>query len=317
MAESAHHAQNPFWKSAGILWAYKPQLTLAATGAVISAGCFGAGLGMLIPVFKLLLQDQQNLPEIVNQYLAPADAAAWRQNLGQYLNNHLPADLFTGFMWVMGVIAVLSLVGSIGRYVHEYMVITVCNRAAMHWRKQLFEKLVQAPLPELLARGTSDHVSRVINDAGVLGTGYQIILGRTLADLTKGVAALALAFVLNWKLAAAALVIAPLMGVLLRKFGKRIRRAAYAALGERSRLMHALHEISTGLMVVKVHGGEGYERRRFARISRTLFEQEMKARQAKAISSPVIETLTQYVVMIIASVSAFLIFVTVGTRRSF
>ncbi len=300
--------RNPFWQSARILLQYKPQLSLAAVGALISAGCFGAGLGMLIPIFKLLLQDQQNLPAIVTTYLAPQGAAPWRQTLAEGLLPYLPSDHFHGFIGVMLVIAVLSIIGSGGRYLHEFLVITVCNRAAMNWRKQLFERLVQAPLPELWARGTSEQVSRVMVDASILGNGYQTILGRTTADILKGVAALILALLINWQLTLAALVIAPLLAVLLRKFGKRIRRAASAALGERSKLLHALHETASGMAVVKVHGAEGYERRRFARINRTLFQQEMKARQAKAMSSPVIETLAQYMVMIIAGGAAFLIF---------
>ncbi len=300
--------RNPFWQSARILLQYKPQLSLAAVGALLSAACFGAGLGMLIPIFKLLLADQQNLPQIVTTYLAPEGATAWRQNLADALLPYLPNDHFYGFVVVMLVIAVLSIIGSCGRYMHEYLVITVCNRAAMNWRKQLFERLVQAPLPELWARGTSDQVSRVMVDASMLGGGYQTILGRATADILKGVAALVLAMVINWQLTLAALVIAPLLAVLLRKFGKRIRRAASAALGERSKLLHALHETSSGMAVVKVHGAEGYERRRFARINRTLFQQEMKARQAKALSSPVIETLAQFMVMIIAGGAAFLIF---------
>lgn len=299
---------DPFWKSARVLLRYKGPLALALVGALISAGCFGAGLSMLLGVFHLFLAQKHDLPGLIRQYLAPPTASAWRNQLAEYLAQSVPTDPFLAFLSILLVIAVLTVIGSAGRYLHEYLTLTVCHRAAMYWRTRLFHRLLHARPVELLARGSSDHISRLTIDTTSLIQGYQAILGRGVADVTKGAAALAGAVLLDWRLTLLALIAAPLLAYMLRKFGRRIRRAADAALSERARLLAVLREVARGLVVVKVHNAEGYERRRFSRVNRSLFQQEMKARQAKALASPIVETVTLLAVMLVAAVAAWYIF---------
>ena len=59
-----------------------------------------------------------------------------------------------------------------------------------------------------------------------------------------------------------------------------------------------------GQRVVKVHNAEGYERRRFRVINKAIYRQEMRARLARAISSPVLKTLSHIAISLIAIVAA-------------
>ncbi len=300
--------QDPFWKSAKVLLEYKLQLAIALVGLIISTGCFGAGLASLVFVFGILLGQQTPLSDLIRQHLVHADNPAWLNDLATHLAAHVPTDPFRAFVAVLGVIALLSLIGSAGRYLHEYIAITVSNRAAMNWRKRMFRRLIRAPLSTLSGQGSADYMTRVLVDASILNNGYQIVTGRAIQDLAKGLMALCVAFFFNWQLTLIALVAAPLLGILLRKFGKKIRKATTRALDQRTRLLAAMREVMAGISVVKVHNAEGYERRRFNQINRDLFYQEIKARTAKALSSPVIDTLAQYAVMAVAIVAAWRIF---------
>ncbi len=55
----------PFWKTARDLFRYKRLLAIAAGGALVSATCFGLGLGVLWWVLKLLLNVRQPAHDII------------------------------------------------------------------------------------------------------------------------------------------------------------------------------------------------------------------------------------------------------------
>lgn len=303
---------DPFWISAKVLLRYRRALALAAGGALLSALCFGAGLGMLMWVFQLLLSPEKSLHDAI---AATVTARLDRPSVPRFLHDgamgivqQLPHDPFGGFVTIMAVIAALTVVGSSGRYLHELITITISQRAALVWRGRMFRRLIHAPMSQVIMRGNADFISRVIADTGLLEVGYRAILGKTVAELSKGAVALVLAIWLDWKLTLLALIAAPLIATVLRKFGKRIRRAAKRAMMQRGRIVGALNESLGGLAVVKAHNAEGYERRRFGRVNRDLFAQEMRMRQARALSSPVIDTVALLAVMSAASVAAWFIF---------
>ncbi len=300
--------RDPFWHSTRILLERKRALMLAALGALLSAACFGAGLGMLLPTFELLLNQQVALGEFIRENVVDSGLPSFVRDAGAWLADRVPTDPFYAFVMVMVIVTVLSVIGSTGRYLHTMVTLTIVHRAARVWRARLFRRLLHAPLVQVLRTGTADHIGRVAIDVRVLSAGYQAIMGKAVANILNGVAALIGAIILDWQLTALALIGAPLIGVLLRKFGKRIRRASKRALHHRGRMIGALNESLGGLRVVKVHDAEGYERRRFNKINRKQFDEEMKMRRAKALAGPLVETLAQIGVMIVAAVAAWLIF---------
>ena len=300
--------RNPFWQTVGWLLAYKRALAVALAGALVSAACFGAGLGMMLPTFSLLLQQRQSVQELLDHYVTPESSPAWLVNLAQHISASLPADPFWSFVTVMVAIAVLTVIGSAGRYVHTVTTLVIVERAATDLRSRLFRRFISSPVELISQQGSSDFVTLTINDTRTLSRGHQEVLGKALAELLKGAAGLIVALTLDWMLSLVVLIGGPLVAVLLRKFGKVIRRASKRVLQEQGRIIAAMHEALGGIRVVKVYQAEGYERRRFHRLNRRLFDEQMQMRRARALSSPVVETIAIFGVMIVASIAAWLIF---------
>ena len=243
---------------------------------------------------------------ITDQFHAE-DAPQMLHGVGDFLLDVMPQDKFLAFVVVVSGIAVFTIIGSTGRYLHELLTITVSMRATMIWRRRLFERLVHAPLEQIFEKGTSDGLSRVMFDTRIMSSGFDAMMGRTIEALLKGLVALMLALYLDIGLSAIALVAAALIGVIMRKFGKRIRRATERALNMQAHMVKALGESLTGIRVTKVHNAEGYERRRFTQLNKTLFGEEMTARQVRAIAPPVVDSISLFVVIIVATFGAYLI----------
>lgn len=304
----ASSIRDPFLASAAVLLGFKRRLALALIAAVGTGLCFGGGLGMVLPTLHLLLGQQRPLPEVIREQLGHSDQPLFVQTIAAWVAGQVPAEPFHAFLLVMMIVLAFTILGSIGRYTHELLTLTVVARTMMVWRDRMFRHLIQARMDRMLVDGSSDYISRISFDTTVLSGGYQAFLGKALAKVLNGAAALGLALWLDWRLTLIALTGAPLTVLLLRRFGKRIRRASRRLLQHRSYLIAVLTEVLGSIRVVKVHHAEGYERRRFSRINRSVYNEEMRMRQARALSSPVIETLGLCGIVLIASIAAWYIF---------
>ncbi len=306
--------RSAFWKTTFELLRYKRQLGIALAGALVSALCFGAGLSMLLPVFTLFFNRQvleagdHPLKKLVSEALVEDGSAQWAIDLANSINRMIPSSIFWSFVLIMSVIAALTIVGSVGRYIHQLMSITVTQQVAVAWRDRLFRKLVDAPVSYFLGQNASDHASRAMFDSGVLSRGHLAVLGKALPEILKGIAAVCVALWLDARLTLLAMIAAPLSGIVLYRFGRVIERASKRALQEQAGMLKAVNEVLGALHVIKTHGAEGYERRRFRRLNRRLFDEQMRMRQARALASPVIETFGLFCVMTAALVAAWYVF---------
>ncbi len=297
--------RDPFWQASSVVLRYKRQIGLALTGAVISALCFGGGLGMLLPTLQLLLGQKQPLRDLIEQSMGSPDSPLWMRDLAAWLAPQVPTDPFRAFLLVMAMIATLTVIGSTGRYLHELQTLTVVARSGVYWRSRLLGRLIQARLDHLLLNGYADSISRITHDVTLLCRGFSTVMGKAASKILNGLVGVAVAVCLDWRLTLIALVGTPVIAVLMRKFGKRIRRATKRLMSQRGRMIAMLNEALGGIRVVKVHHGEGYERRRFARLNRAVYSEEMRVRKVRAISSPVVESLGLFGVMLVASIAAW------------
>jgi len=300
--------RNPFWKSTKVLRHYKRPLCWALAGALLSAACFGAGLSMMLPLFHLLLAKGQTIGDLVRETMLAEGRPQFIQSIGQWLVSVVPDDKFWSFLLVMSLVAFFSIIGSMGRYFHTLITNTVIIHAMMRWRRKIFRRLIHAPLIDVMREGTADRISRFSSDVLIMANGFRAVLGKSAHAVLHGMVALLFAVILNWQLFLLVMVGGLILGVLLRRFGKRIRKASKLVMEGRGDMLGALTESMAGIRVVKVHNAEGYERRRFARVNRGLFKQELKARRVRAISGPLVELLALLGVMFVAIIAAWMIF---------
>ncbi|MFA7236935.1 MAG: ABC transporter ATP-binding protein [Phycisphaeraceae bacterium] len=293
---------NQFWHFAKQMLRYKRLLAIALAGAILDSICGFGGFGALMFFIQQLFSQNTSVHDILLHKLQNPSVMKWLGDL-TWLADYIPRDLLWGGAVMMGIILIFTIVGSVGRFAHEYFTMTVSLRTVMHIRKQAFQRLVHIPMTAAMMDSTADNMTRVVGNTASLARGFNAMTSKTVRNIFQTVAFLALAFFFDWFLTSLFLVGTPIIAVLIRKFGKAIRRATKRAMGEFGRMNAALQESLLALRVVKVYQTEGYERRRFNRINRDVFAQEMNARTARSLSSPVIETLAVMGVMLVMLVA--------------
>lgn len=303
-----------FWFFARQMLRYRSLLAACLAAAVLDSICAFTGFSTLMWVIPTLLDDQLSLQELARAKLGNPDLQRF---IGDQtaLAEHLPEDRFNGFVLLMGTILVLAVIGSLFRFIYQYTAITICWRTVMTVRKTTFQRLVHLPMSAVLAKGTADHLARVVRDCSRIARGLNALLGKAVRNALVGTAALLVAITVDWRLTAIFLLSLPVIGVLIRKFGKRIRRASRRAMAQYGRMVGAVQEALQAIRVVKVHQGEGYERRRFNAINRQVWTEEMRARLFRALTPPVVELIAMASVIMVAIVAAALVFRTGGSTN--
>lgn len=293
------HGGNRFWSFAAMMLRYKRLLALGVGGALLDALCAFGGFGALMWVIDQLFTARATTRDLLAKKIASSGIEQYTGDLS-WLIQWVPDERFGGFAFMLGVILLFALVGSCGRFVHQYSMLTVSLRTVLRVRKKVFDRLVHLPVTRATREGTADMLSRVVRDCALLINGFTALTNRALRQILVGTVFLAWALIVNWRLTAIFMISLPFAYILLRKFGKKVRRANKQALVEYGAMVGSLQEVLQGLSAVKVHHAEGYERRRFNTINRRIFAEEVRARIAKALSSPLIELLGIVAVMGVA-----------------
>lgn len=273
---------------------YRWLVLAAMLFAALSAGGLGAGLLGIRPVLDTVLGETpkglQDLAKDLNQHIP-----AYLPHIPEAVIQDLPARPFDAVLWIVIGLGVLTIFGAACNFLHAYLSLTVISRTIANIRREAFHGVIHLPLKTVVRAGPSDLISRIVFDTATLGSGFNALLSRALAQFTKGIAALAAAFWSDWKLASIAILVAPIVATIIRKLGKRIRRASRTALQYQAGLYQSASEVLQGLRVVKVHGSERAEAGRFHRINKDVVGQEFRLRTARALASPLVETVAIFV----------------------
>lgn len=291
---------DPFWSFARRMLRYRSVVVAAVIMAFLSAGGLGVGLLAIKPVLETILgTERRGLPEMAVE-LNDSGRLPWP--IPQHVIDSLPPGPFTALVIIMVALAVLTVAGGVANFLHQYLAITVVNRTVTAVRREAFHRVVRLPLGLVFspreggaAGGASDAISRIVNDTAGLGQGLTALLSKATAQLLKGVAALLAALVIDWKLTAIALLVAPGLFFVIRRLGKKIRRASKRALVSQADLYLAANEALQGLRVVKVHNAERVEAGRFHRINKQVMRELNRVRTARALASPLVEGLSIFV----------------------
>jgi ABC-type multidrug transport system fused ATPase/permease subunit len=221
----------------------------------------------------------------------------------------LPRDPLKATAAVLGFLMGLAVLGNMARFFQEYLSEKAAILAVRDIRLHLYDHSLQLHLDYYGQRGTSDITSRLTQDAQNLQDGLKGILGSSIQEPIKAGMALSAALYASWELTLFIVFFAPIMAVLIRKFGKTIRRAARAALQNSSVMLGQIEGSLAGIRVVKAANAERYERRRFRGIIDSLRGHQLRIARMEAFNTPTLELLTLMVVCCIVLGASYMVLV--------
>ena len=188
----------------------------------------------------------------------------------------------------LAVVAVFLLRG-LGSFVSEYGMAWTGHRVVFDLRRQMIDRLLALPTPFYDAQSSGRLISKFTFDAYQLAAATSSAITTAVRSTLTIAGSLGFLFWLNWKLTLISIVAFPLVASTIRYFSRRLRRVARDVQQRTGAITQVLEEIVGGQRVVKVFGGQQYERARAVAVANRLRQSMSKQSSASAASSPLLQ----------------------------
>jgi ATP-binding cassette, subfamily B, bacterial MsbA len=235
------------------------------------------------------------------------------QLLGYNIAQRMPRDPIKSIAVILAFLIFLSVFGNAIRFFQEYLSEKAAILAIRDIRHHLYDHALHLPLGFFGQQGTSDLTSRLTQEAQGLQGGLKSLLGDSIQESIKASMALGAALYVSMPLTLFVIVFAPLMFLLIKKFGKKMRRTTRSALEKSASVLGQIESSLMGIRVVKAARAERFERRRFRAMTDEFNKHQLKIARMEAFNTPLLEVLTLIVVCVIVLYASYMVLV----RRTF
>jgi ATP-binding cassette, subfamily B, bacterial MsbA len=310
ISKRSRKTNREFWKACRFLWPYRKWVVISIVCAFLTGTFTALGLSTMIPILDVLTRDR-TVQSFVADYLTRntvEGVAPWYAGPLTRAASVVPDDPVLAIATVFGVIFVFAIFGSASRFFQEYLSDTCAISAINDIRKKLYHQVLHLPVSHFVRHGTGDLTARLVTDAQGLQDGFKTVLGKAIQEPIMAVFALSVAMIIDWRLTLFVIVFTPVMFLIIRKLGTKVRRAMRSALEKNSRMLGQIESTLTGVRVVKSAAAEPHERRRYRQIMESLLGEQRKMARYEAWSTPTLELLGMLAaggVLIFASVLRF------------
>jgi len=217
-----------------------------------------------------------------------AQALLWGRGLLPDTASRSPLDLLKYILTALIVVVVLA---NVFRYFGDIWIASAVLRSMMSLRATLYAHTLHLQVSYFSEQSTSDTVTRFIQDIQEVQRGMLTLFGKFIREPLRAVFILALAFVFDWRITLAMVVVAPLTVIIFWTVGRSVKKANRKLLQAYGKMIGALTTCFQNLRVVKAYTAEDYEHERLRIVDRYMFRQQLKLAKLQAFTSPMIETL--------------------------
>ena len=234
-------------------------------------------------------------------------------------------DGFTGKMnhalWMIPFLLVgLAMVRSFSQFLSNYLLTRMTSNILLTLRKQMFERLMYSKSDLFMRSTASNLINAVVFEVGNALSVMGSLLINFLRDVLTVLGLLGYLLYLNWRLTFLVLAIFPVVAYLSNKINKRLRILNRQQQAYTSELAYIVEESAAGYKLVKLHGGQTYEMRRFLERAKSLYQFSMKAAVAGGMNQPItqlIASIALSLVLVVALLQSSSQGTTVGEFASF
>jgi len=191
--------------------------------------------------------------------------------------------------WSPILLLILFLVRGSANFLSRVAFQWVGGKVVLDLRKQMFERLLTLPTAYFDAHATGNLIAKVTYDVTQVTTAATRVLTVLVRDSLSVIGLLAYMLWLNWRFTLIVFLMLPVMAGFVRLIARRMRRASRDVQRTMGEMTHALEEAVRGHKIVKVFGGEAYERKRFHELANWVRRHRFKLKVADATSVPVVE----------------------------
>lgn len=168
-----------------------------------------------------------------------------------------------GFFGMIAAIAVTTAAIALLQAVRSVVMVKVGNRISVRIRKAVYSKVQSLSLSDITRRTSGEIITRVTSDTQVTRDFLVDLSTDIIQMLLLFIAILSMLLAMNWALTLMILIPMPIAVLIFYSFRRRMNRMYHRQWRYESALNTLLHDVFSGIRVVKVFGTEKREEERF------------------------------------------------------
>ena len=187
------------------------------------------------------------------------------------------------------LVVMLMFFRGLGTFIGGYFTAVISRNLIFNIRQEVFAKLMRLPSQYYLDNSSGHITAKIMYNVEQLTAASTESL-RTIVQ--QGLITFGLIGYLiysNWRLTLIILIFAPLIGLLIRKASKRMRKLSTQVQDTMGDVNHVVQETVNGNMVVKGFAGHKYEQQRFYDRSMENLRRGMKMVVVQQLNSPIVQ----------------------------
>lgn len=222
--------------------------------------------------------------------------------------------------YVPVLIIVIFFFRGLAGFLSAYLMSAIGWQIVKKIRQQLFDKYIDMPTAAFDQASSGEMISRVtfnVRNIAVVAAECLTILVR---DTLSIVGLLCLMLYHSWKLSLGFLILGPLVAMIVVFVSGRFRKLSFGIQDSMGKVAGVIEEAVEGQRLVKVFGGQNYEREHFDAVNEINRKLNVKEMFTRAASAPVIQFLVAIalaIIVFLASSGQYVGEITVGVFMSF
>ncbi len=248
---------------------------------------------LIIPILSTLFGGEAAMAPV--REMPPLEfSTAWLEDAIRYLiyvvygESYEIIDVLT---MLAAIIATSALLSNTFRYLGQRTVENMKIRALQRLRNQTYNNVMRLNVGYFTNERKGDIVSRIMADVQVvrfcITNTLQVAFREPFLILSYFVGMVAI----SWKLTLFTLIYLPIVGLIIGRIVKKLRKPALTAQEQFGELTSVLDESIAGVKIVKGYGGEEFFGDRFARINKAYSDVSRKMMYRQQLASPMSEFL--------------------------
>ena len=204
-------------------------------------------------------------------------------------------DKDESMLLLIPIAIILTLfIKSIATYIQIVLLNGVAQNIIADTQIKLFRKIINADLAWLHKIHSAKIISNFLYDVSLLQDSVSSSLANGLKDILTLICLLGVMYYQDWQLATISIIAFPLVGVLTRRLGKRIKKASTETQEETGVLASILSENLDGTRIVKAYQQENQEIKKLSKSVYRRMQKMLKGINTRGAASPFAEFLAGF-----------------------
>ncbi len=182
------------------------------------------------------------------------------------------------------LVIVLFVFRSIANLAGNYYMAWVGRKVIMRFRQEIFEHLLHLPCRFYDNSSSGQLLSMIVYNSAQVAAACTDALTTLVQSGCLAIGLLIVMFSISWQLTLLFFVTVPIIALTIKLSGRRLRNLNHNVQDAMGNIAHTAEEAIEGYKVIRMFGGEIYEKQKFAESVQRNFRRELKVVVTKAIS---------------------------------